>query len=449
MKILIVDDENLLRISLRKALEKKGIAALEAKNLKEAKEIIVNEEPDLVLLDINLPDGSGLEILDWAKNSFPFMQFIMITAYGKIKDAVEAIKKGAFHYLEKPFEMEELFAYIERIKEYLNLKKEVLKFEKFEEGKKTQIIAKSPKMFEVLKTAHIAAKSNVKIILITGESGTGKELIAKYINEHSDKYNFSFLSINCATIPENLLEAELFGYEKGAFTDAKNQKKGIIELANGGTLFLDEIGELKFNLQAKLLRILESGQFKRIGGIRDINFDVRFITATNQDLKKKVEEKAFREDLYYRLALFPIHIPPLRERKEDILPICEYFIKIYNKKFGKDVLGLSKNASQILLNYHWPGNIRELKNLIERAMILQSGDFIEEKDLNIQIDYEKNNIEKFHSLEEAELSIIKDALKNAKGNVSKAAKILKISRDKLRYKIKKHNLISFIGKIKE
>lgn len=449
MRILIVDDENLLRISLKKALEKKGNILYEAKNLKEAKETIINEEPDLVLLDINLPDGSGLEILDWAKNSFPFMQFIMITAYGKIKDAVEAIKKGAFHYLEKPFEMEELFAYIERIKEYLNFKKEVLKFEKFEEGKKTQIIAKSPKMFEVLKTAHIAAKSNVKIILITGESGTGKELISKYINEHSDKYNLSFLSINCATIPENLLEAELFGYEKGAFTDAKNQKKGIIELANGGTLFLDEIGELKFNLQAKLLRILESGQFKRIGGIRDIDFDVRFITATNQDLKKKVEEKAFREDLYYRLALFPIHIPPLRERKEDILPLCEYFIKIYNKKFGKNVLALSKNASQMLFNYHWPGNIRELKNLIERAMILQSGDFIEEKDLNIQIDYEKNNIEKFHSLEKAELSIIKDALKNAKGNVSKAAKILKISRDKLRYKIKKHNLISFIGKIKE
>lgn len=449
MRILIVDDENLLRISLKKALEKKENDVYEAKNLKEAKEIIVNEEPDIVLLDINLPDGSGMQILDWAKGSFPFMQFIMITAYGKIREAIDAVKKGAFHYLEKPFEIEELYAYIEKIKEFLELKKEVLKFEKFAGDKKTQIIAKSPKMIEVLKTAHIAAESDVKIILITGESGTGKELIAKYMTEHSNKYKFPFLSINCAAIPENLLESELFGYEKGAFTDAKNQKKGLIELANGGTLFLDEIAELKPHLQAKLLRILEASNFKRIGGVRDINFDLRFVTATNQDLKKKVEEKAFREDLYYRLALFPIHIPPLRERKEDILPLCEYFIKIYNKKFGKDVLALSKNASQLLLNYHWPGNIRELKNVIERAMILQSSDFIEEKDLNIQIDYKKNNIEKFHSLEEAELSIIKDALKNAKGNISKAAKILKISRDKLRYKIKKHNLISFIGKIKE
>jgi len=331
---------------------------------------------------------------------------------------------------------------LKKAQEHINLKNELSRYKKSNFEKSLEIIASSQKMQEVLKLAHSVASSEARTILLQGESGTGKDLIAKYIHLHSRRSSFPFLVLNCAAVPENLLESEIFGYEKGAFTDAKTQKKGLLELANGGTLFLDEIGELKLNLQAKILRVLEDGIFKRLGGIRDIQTDVMFIAATNRDLKKRVEENQFREDLYYRISIFPIYIPPLRERREDILPLAKHFINIYNKRLGKKVLGFTKEAEKEVIEYNWYGNARELKNVIERAMILINKDYIDLKDLNIHLDF-KNDIKKteFLSLEEMEINFIKEALKNNNYNVTKAAKVLKITRDKLRYKMKKYKIL--------
>ncbi len=446
MKVLIVEDEKLLRLSIVKALQKEGFFAFEADRILKAKEIIVNEEPNIILLDVNLPDGNGYELLDWVLGSYSDVIVIILTAHGKIKEAIEAIKKGCFDYLEKPMDIEELLVYLRKAVEYLKLKKrlEELEFKKNED--EGCFIIKSEKMIEILNLAHAAATSDTKIITILGESGTGKEVIARFIHNHSQRKDFPFLVINCAAVPETLLENELFGHEKGAFTDAKEQKKGLLELADGGTLFLDEIGDLKINLQSKFLRVLESGYFRRIGGVRDIYSNIRFIAATNQDLYKKMEEKLFREDLYYRLMLFPINLPPLRERKEEIIPLAECYLEFYNKKFRKKVLGFSKDAKEALLNYDWYGNIRELRNVIERAMILQKGEQINAKDLNIPI-LKKEEVKayNFQSLQEMEIEMIKNALNSTKGNVSKAARILKISRDKLRYRIKRYDLKGLVS----
>jgi len=442
MKILIVDDEILFRKSISMALKKEGFFVFESDSIKGAKEIIINEEPEIVFLDVNLPDGNGIDLLEWAISGYPDITFIMMTAYGKVKDAIESVKKGAFNYLEKPIDTEEILINLKKAQEHINLKNELSRYKKSNFEKSLEIIASSQKMQEVLKLAHSVASSEARTILLQGESGTGKDLIAKYIHLHSRRSSFPFLVLNCAAVPENLLESEIFGYEKGAFTDAKTQKKGLLELANGGTLFLDEIGELKLNLQAKILRVLEDGIFKRLGGIRDIQTDVMFIAATNRDLKKRVEENQFREDLYYRISIFPIYIPPLRERREDILPLAKHFINIYNKRLGKKVLGFTKEAEKEVIEYNWYGNARELKNVIERAMILINKDYIDLKDLNIHLDF-KNDIKKteFLSLEEMEINFIKEALKNNNYNVTKAAKVLKITRDKLRYKMKKYKIL--------
>lgn len=440
MKILIVDDENLFRISIAKLLKNEGYSTYEASSVKEAKEIIIKEEPEIVLLDVNLPDGNGIDLLEWAISGYPDILFIMLTAYGKVKDAINTVKKGAFNYLEKPIEAEEILLNIKKAEEHINLKRELIMYKK-RDSDDIEIIASSQKMQEVLRLAHTVARSEARTILLQGESGTGKDLIAKYIHLHSRRRDNPFLVLNSAAVPENLLESEIFGYEKGAFTDAKTQKKGLLELANGGTLFLDEIGELKINLQAKILRFLEDGVFKRLGGLRDIQTDVMFISATNRDLKKDVEEKLFREDLYYRISVFPIYIPPLRERKEDILPLAKHFINIYNRKFNKKVLGFKKEAEKSLLEYEWYGNAREIRNVIERTMILINKEYIDLEDLNIEKD-KKNETRAgdFSSLEAMEIKLIKDALKDTNYNVSKAAKLLKITRDKLRYKIKKYKL---------
>ncbi len=449
MKVLIVEDEKLLRWSIVKALQKEGFFAFEADSLLKAKEIIIKEEPNIILLDVNLPDGNGYELLDWVLGSYSDMIVIILTAHGKIKEAIEAIKKGCFDYLEKPMDIEELLVYLKKAVEHLKLKKrlEELEFKKNEE--EGCFIVKSEKMLEILNLAHAAATSDTKIITILGESGTGKEVIARFIHNHSQRKDFPFLVINCAAVPETLLESELFGHEKGAFTDAKEQKKGLLELADGGTLLLDEIGDLKINLQSKFLRVLESGCFRRVGGIRDIYSNVRFIAATNQDLYKKIEEKLFREDLYYRLMLFPINLPPLRERREEIIPLAECYLEFYNKKFRKKVLGFSKDAIEALLNYDWYGNIRELRNVIERAMILQRGEHINARDLNIPM-LKKEEVKpyNFQSLQEMEIEMIKKALNSTKGNVSKAARILKISRDKLRYRIKRYGFGGLVSKEK-
>jgi two-component system, NtrC family, response regulator AtoC len=451
MKILIVDDEKLLRWSLSKTLDKAGYAVVEAGTIAEGRTRILEDEPEICLLDVNLPDGNGMELLQWARNTFPHMMFVMITARGRVQDAVEAMRLGAHDYFEKPLQMEPLVAHMNRIREVIELKRELWRLGKTDQTDRARIVASSKAMEEVLRLAHTVAESGAQAILLLGESGSGKDHLARYIHEHSSRRDQPFMVINCAALPDTLLESELFGYEKGAFTDAKTQKKGILELADNGTVFLDEIGEMKPAMQAKLLRVLEDWTFKRVGGARDIHVDVRVIAATNQDLQDMVRRRDFREDLFYRLNVFPIRLPSLRERPDDILPLARHFIQIYNRRFNKNVAGLAPEAAAGLLTYAWPGNVRELKNVVERIMILASGSLISAADLNfgrgqdapapaIPSDVPAMVPDGILPLGEAERLFIRRALEKAGGNVSQAAKLLQISRDKLRYKIKKHKL---------
>jgi len=373
VKLLIVDDEKLFRWSLNKILGKAGYQTIEAVTVKEAKQLITAEEPEIVLLDINLPDGNGVDTLKWAKLSFPEMMFMMITAKGKVSDAVEAMKSGAYDFLEKPVDMESLIQHVDRVREVIHLRRQIVRLSQEEEKSRPRLIASSPAMVEAVRLAHTFAESSAQTALLLGESGSGKDLLARYIHEHSLRARMPFMAINCAAMPENLLESELFGYEKGAFTDAKTMKRGIFELAHEGTVFLDEVGEMTASMQAKLLRVLEDWTFKRVGGTRDITVDVRLIAATNQDLETLLTGRKFREDLFYRLNVFPIRIPALRERPEDIQVLADHFVSHFNRKFGRNVLNFSNESIQTLLSYPWPGNVRELKNVIERAMILQTG----------------------------------------------------------------------------
>ena len=428
---------------MNKTLTKAGYQILEAGCVKEAKHMIVGEEPEITLLDINLPDGTGIEILKWAKNSFPDMMFLMITARGKVNDAVDAMRSGAYDYLEKPLDMESLVERITRVREVIELRRQLWRLSKTEESAAPLVIAESQCMLEAVRLAHTVAESGAQTVLLLGESGSGKDLLARFIHEHSSRRIHPFMVINCAAMPENLLESELFGHEKGAFTDAKLMKRGILELADEGTVFLDEIGEMNAAMQSKFLRVLEDWTFKRVGGTRDISVNVRVIAATNQDLDRMVKEKEFREDLYYRLNVFPIHIPSLRERLEDILALAQHFLTMYNRKFGKSILGFTKEATHSLLGYAWPGNARELRNVIERAMILQTEPYINSLDLLLRRDDTPANQSLFPGiipLGEAEKILIQRALTLTRGNVVRAAKVLHISRDKLRYKIKKHQI---------
>jgi DNA-binding NtrC family response regulator len=441
MKLLIVDDEKLLRWSLNKTLAKAGFETLEAATIEEGRSIILQQEPEIVLLDIGLPDGSGMDLLKWARGSFPQVMFVMMTARGKVKDAVEAMRTGAHDYLEKPLEMEALVEHMARVREVVELKIELQRLSAAEHTEDVRIIAHAPPMVEVVRLAHTVAESGAQAILLLGESGVGKDHLARYIHAHSPRRSRPFMVINCAALPETLLESELFGYEKGAFTDAKAQKKGILELADGGTVFMDEIGEMKPSMQAKLLRVLEDWTFKRVGGARDIKVDVRMIAATNQDLEAMVKRKDFREDLYYRLNVFPIHIPPLRGRVEDILPMARYFVQQYNRRFGKSVVGFSDAAEAEVAAYPWPGNVRELKNAVERVMILNTKPQIELGDLQLRWTAPSPNGaigEEIIPLRDAEKTLIQRALAKTGGNVSQAAKLLEVSRDKLRYKIRKY-----------
>ncbi len=325
-----------------------------------------------MLLDINLPDGNGIDVLKWARSSFPEMMFIMITARGRVKDAVDAMRSGAHDYLEKPIDMESLVEHVNRVREMVELKRELSRLSQAGATERASINAESSPMIEAVRLARAAAESGAQTILLLGESGCGKDLMARFIHEHSHRANKPFMVINCAAVPETLLESELFGYEKGAFTDAKNQKRGTIELANEGTVFLDEIGEMKPSMQSKLLRVLEDWTYqtrwrntRHYGGCA---CDRRHQSRPGE----MVNAKEFREDLYYRFNVFPIQIPPLRKRPEDIAALAQHFLTIYNAKFGKKILGFTKEAMNSLASYPWPGNVRELRNVIERAMILQA-----------------------------------------------------------------------------
>src|SRR5579859_5658748 len=372
-KILVVDDERLVRWSLRQKCEEWGYQVVEAAAGEPGLRLAQHESPDLILLDVRLPDLNGLQVLEQLKKNGDAKAVIMITADPQLDDVKSALKLGAYDFIGKPLDFEELHVTIQNALEANHLRSEVqsLRGEVRRHAGYHEVVAVSPKTMELMSFVQKVAASEATTILIQGESGTGKDLIAKTIHYESTRQDGPFVAINCSAIPETLMEAELFGHEKGAFTDAKALKKGLFETANGGSLFLDEIGELSPLLQAKLLRVLEDQVIRRVGGVRDMQVDVRVIAASNRDLEREVREGRFRQDLYYRLAIIAIFIPPLRERTDDIPPLIDFFIERYNRKFRKSVRGITDETRQLLLNHNWPGNVRELKNSIERAMILE------------------------------------------------------------------------------
>ncbi|MFQ5721076.1 MAG: sigma-54-dependent transcriptional regulator [Candidatus Aminicenantales bacterium] len=450
-KILIVDDEKLIRWSLKQKLMEWNYEVFEAEDGKSGLRLLEEKMPDLVMLDVKLPDKKGTDLLQEFKKPWPEMPIIMITAYGVIEDAVMAMRHGAYDFITKPIDYNKLKNTIHNALETLSLKREIAYYR--EKEKKSfdlsQIVAVSKAMQQILRMAKKIAESETSIVLLQGESGTGKDLLAQAIHLLSRRKEASYVVINCSAIPENLLESELFGYEKGAFTDAKQRKKGLIELADEGTLFLDEISTLNLHLQAKLLRFLETHTFKRVGGLKDIEVDLRVIAATNQDLEESCREEKFRKDLFYRLNVCPIYIPPLRERKEDIIPLTLHFIRFYNQRFRKSIKGLQKETEKLFLEYEWPGNVRELKNAVERAMIFEENSFISPTYIPIHLNsnsavFSKRSSEIFTeenlSLPEMEKRLLIKALAKAKGNKTQAARLLNITRDTLRYKIKKFKI---------
>jgi two-component system response regulator AtoC len=469
-KILIVDDERLVRWSLRQKYEEWGYRVFEAEDGASALELAREELPDLTLLDIRLPDLSGLAVLERMKQSGDGRAVIMITAVPQIEDVKAALKMGAYDFVTKPLDFDQLLNTTRNALEATRLRNEVqsLRGEVRRQTGYHEVIGASESMQTLMRFVHKVAASKAGMILIQGESGTGKDLIAKTVHYKGPRQNSPFIAINCAAIPENLVEAELFGHERGAFTDAKMLKKGLFELADGGTLLLDEIGELSHFLQAKLLRVLEDQIVRRVGGLKDLQVDVRFIAASNQDLERAVLEGRFREDLYYRLSVISIFIPPLRERKEDILPLVDFFIDLYNRKFRKAVRGVAADTRRLLLNYDWPGNVRELRNAIERAMILEDAMILRPDYLPFSVTQPQAGITAFEraaspplrdpmehnerglpplfipeggtSLEGVEKSLVSIALQQAGGNQTQAARLLDISRDALRYKMKKYEL---------
>jgi two-component system, NtrC family, response regulator AtoC len=449
--VLIVDDEKLLRWSLKEQLSNEGYQILEAGTGAEARAILDNHFVDIVLLDIKLPDCSGLEILRSIHEKELDVTVLLMTAYSSIENAVEAMRMGAFNYLTKPFDTGQLSVLIDRALEATALKRKLARIRASQENDSglDNLIGGSQKMLEIFKTAIKVARSPATTVLIMGESGVGKDMLAKAIHLKSDRADHNFMNITCTTITENLLESELFGHERGAFTDAKSSRKGLFELAHKGTVFLDEIGDMPSSLQSKLLRFLQEKTFKRVGGSVDITVDVRIIAATNKNLGDLVSQGHFREDLYYRLNVIDIQVPPLREREGDVKLLAQYFVAQFNKQFRKSVKGITKQAEALLKSYQWPGNVRELKNIIERAMILGGGEWIDSNDFPRLIP--KDNDADLSSnpfllpdngldLEDLEKSLIIQALKRSKGVKTKAGALLGMNRDQVRYRMEKYDI---------
>jgi len=428
-KVIVVDDEAIVRESLRDWLNEVGHQVLTAENGPQALELIEKERPHIVIADLVMPGMDGIELMKRAKEKSSNIQVIIITAYGSIPTAIKAIREGAYDYIEKPFCPERVELLIDKLVEHQGLIEENLSLhQKLEERYRFEnIISKSTKMQQVIELIKIVAKSNATV-LITGDSGTGKELVARAIHSQSYRKDKPFIAVSCAALPESLLESELFGHEKGSFTGAYGQKKGKFEVANRGTLFLDEIGDISQNIQVHLLRVLEEKEFTRVGGNELLKVDVRVISATNKDLRKAIANKQFREDLYYRLNVVTIELPPLRDRKEDIPLLAQHFLKKFTLENQKEVTGFSPEATDFLLNYEWPGNVRELENAIERAVILAKKPYIYFSDLPEENLLVADSTPFGEGLEEVEKKHIINVLNATGGNYSKAAKILGISR---------------------
>ena len=454
-RILVVDDDQAIRWTLTEALQMWGFAPVEAGSVADALTQFNAELPAAVLLDIDLPDGSGLDVLREIKRERPEAIVIMITGNVQVDNTISALRGGAYDFIGKPVNLEELRVTIRNAIEASHLRTEVeqVRKERAREFNFRQIVGESPAMKKMLGLAAKVAESQVSSVLLQGESGTGKDLVAKAIHYGSERAERPFVAVNCAALPATLIESELFGYEKGAFTDAKARKEGLFEQAEGGTLLLDEIGELELSLQAKLLRVLEEGAFRRVGGLKDIPLDVRVLAASNRDLKTESEAGRFRLDLYYRLSIIQIDIPPLRDRGDDVLLLSQHYVDTLGARLKRSnkITGLSPEASEVFRKYKWPGNVRELRNVIERALILEDSERITTEYLPAGL-LETPRLERTAtddasaqfvlpaegiSLDEAELSFVRQAIQRSGGNQTRAAELLGISRDQLRYRLKK------------
>ena len=454
--ILIVEDEPKMLRLLELNLADDGYTTRTASTAENGLKILASDRIDLVLSDVKLPGMNGLEFLQAVKRANAAIPVVMMTAYGTVETAVEAMKDGASDFVLKPFSIEEIKLIVRKELEVRRLHEENRQLREAL-GQRYQfdnIVANSPGMQEVLATVEQVAPTNATVLL-GGESGVGKDMIARAIHQHSRRVNGPFIKINCTAIPENLLESELFGYEKGAFTGATTSKPGKFELADKGTIFLDEIGDMPGSLQVKLLRVLQEREFERLGGTRTIKVDVRVVAATNQDLRAALEQGTFREDLYYRLNVVPISIPPLREHKEDIPYLVDHFIRKFAESSGKSIAGITPEAMKLLVDFHWPGNVRELENIIERAGVMANGPRIEVGDIRLDIARPTGTragldahavaadgsalplLPEGLTLEQFEDKLIQEALQRAGGNKSQAARLLGLSRNALRYRLSK------------
>ncbi len=434
-KILIIDDEIEVCRSLCELLTSRGYTVLYETNPKKTLSLL-NEHPvDLILMDLRMPEMGGMDLLKEIRIYRPDVAVIVISGFATIETAVRAMKYGALNIYPKPIKIPLLLKEIEKIRKSFEQKNTI--------PQESSLIMKDPLMTRILSLVKTAAPTEAPV-LITGESGTGKELIANTIHSLSKRKNGPFLKINCASIPDTLLESEMFGYERGAFTDAKETKKGLFELADGGTIFLDEIGNMSLQMQAKMLRVLQDGKFIRLGGTHFLSANSRIIAATNLDLNEAIKTKTFREDLYYRLAVINIHVPPLRDRKQDIFPLAEHFLLYFSSVYGKKIKYLSPPVKSILLQHSWPGNVRELKNFIERAVIFTQGEQIE---MDVVPDQYRNLVEKQEKdalskrIEDTARDIILEALSQTNGVKQDAARLLRIDRKTLYNRMKKLNLI--------
>ncbi len=453
--ILVVDDEKTLRYALKEGLSEEGYRVETAGSVAEALAILNREEYHLALLDQKLPDGNGIDLLKEIRSRHPEMQAIIMTAFGRFESAVEATKAGCFDYIGKPFELDHMKLVIQNALSQTRLSEEVTRLRAAERRRagSALIVGGSSKLAKIFETIRKVAATGSSTVLLQGETGVGKELLAREIHDLGSTHDGPFVELNCSAIPETLLESELFGYEKGAFTDAKRMKKGLMELANGGTLFLDEIGEMSLSTQSKLLRALEQKRFRRVQGVSDIVVETRIVAATNKDLKALVQQEKFREDLFFRLDVIRIMVPPLRERPEDIPPLIDHFVGHWNRELGRNVKGPTDRALELLLAYRWPGNVRELRNVIERAILLESDEWILPEHLPMEIvgasgggavvlETRLKGEGGITTLAQAERIAIEMALGQAGGNKTKAAEWLGISRQTLRTKLKEYRIES-------
>jgi len=460
--ILVVDDEDSIRHFVSRSLKDDGYHVRSAGTAEDARAAFTDETPDLVILDMKLGQDDGLELLGDFKRSSPETVVIVITAFGETETAVRAMSLGAFYFLKKPLQLDELNTIVGRGIDQQRLSREVHHLRQAAMDSEGYVECVSPAMKLLYEQVGMVATGETTSVLVEGESGSGKEMIARLIHQQSERASKPFVEVNCAAIPKDLLESELFGHEKGAFTDARAQKQGLLELANGGTLFLDEIGEMPVQLQVKLLRVLERMTFKRVGGVKDIQVSVRVVSATNQDLMRLVEAGGFREDLYYRLNVVSLRVPPLRERGADILPLANHFRERFNLAFKKAFSSFSREAEEMITEYGWPGNVRELRNVMERAILLHKDHEVkpdmlqlggqsrlrrEAHSIGAQIDallaapmLPEGGIDFEKLVEEVERALITKAYLQTEENQSRTAEILNVKRDKLRYRMKQFGM---------